>query len=87
MVGIPAKPVQLSRAEQGAIEQFVAYGTPLDVSDPGSADSEALRDQVALLKARLNALEHAVNNASQQQPATPPLGGEAGNLAEKLSGE
>ena len=87
MVGIPAKPVQLSRAEQGATEQFVAYGTPLDVSDPGSADSEALRDQVALLKARLNALEHAVNNASQQQPATPPLGGEAGNLAEKLSGE
>ena len=54
MVGIPAKPVQLSRAEQGAIDRFVAYGTPLDVSDPVKADNEALRDQIAMLKARLN---------------------------------
>jgi len=87
MVGIPAKPVQLSRAEQGAIERFVAYGTPLDCSDPGSADSDALRDQVALLKARLNALEHAINNEAMSAPSTPPLSGDADKLAEKLSGK
>ena len=88
MVGIPAKPVQLSRAEQGAIERFVAYGTPLDCSDPGSADSDALRDQVALLKARLNALEHAIqNDTPSAAPSSPPPGGDADSLAEKLSGK
>lgn len=87
MVGIPAKPVQLSRAEQGAIERFVAYGTPLDLMDPNSQDSDALRDQVALLKARLNALEHAVNSNHQSSQASPPLSVETGSMAEKLPGK
>jgi len=87
MVGIPAKPVQMSRAEQGAIDRFVAYGTPLDCSDPGAADSDALRDQVALLKARLNALEHAVNDANQAKMGSRPAAADAESLAEKRSGK
>ena len=87
MVGIPAKPVQLSKAEQGAIDRFVAYGTPLDCSDPGSADSDALRDQVALLKARLNALEHAVNEQSDVKMPSRPGAKDQKDLAEKLTGK
>lgn len=87
MVGIPAKPVQLSRAEQGAIEQFVAYGTPLDVTDPASADRDALRNQVALLKARLNALEHAVNASNETSKTPSPLSADPDSLAEKLPGK
>lgn len=90
MVGIPAKPVQLSRAEQGAIDRFVAYGTPLDVSDPGLAASDALRDQVALLKARLSALEYAVNevhDANEPQMSAPPAGTETDSRADERSGK
>lgn len=85
MVGIPAKPVQLSKAEQGAIEQFVAYGTPLDCNDPGAADSDALRDQLALLKARINALEHAINEQADVNLAKHPGSQDANDLADKLT--
>jgi serine O-acetyltransferase len=87
MVGIPAKPVQLSRAEQGAIERFVAYGTPLDCDDPGAADSDAIRDQVALLKARINALEHAINQQAEVGLPSRPGAKEATDLADKLPGK
>ena len=87
MVGIPAKPVQLSRAEQGAIERFVAYGTPLDCDDPGAADSDAIRDQVALLKARINALEHAINKQAEVGLPSRPGAKEATDLADKLPGK
>jgi len=87
MVGIPAKPVQLSRAEQGAIDQFVAYGTPLDLDDPSAVEGDMLRDQVALLKARLSALEDAVNAANERAQAPSPLSAEPHDLAEKQPGK
>ena len=88
MVGIPAKPVQLSRAEQGAIDQFVAYGTPLDVADPTKADNEALRDQIALLKARLSAIEFSLRSPAEEVPASPLTpGSEAGQGADKRAGD
>lgn len=87
MVGIPAKQVQLSRAEQGAIDRFVAYGTPLDVSDPVKADNEALRDQIAMLKARLNAIEFSLQSTEESAPAPVPAGSDPAPRPAKRAGD
>ena len=46
-----------------------------------------LRDQVAMLKARLSALEDAVNAANERAQAPSPLSAEPHDLAEKQPGK
>ena len=79
--------MQLSRAEQGAIDRFVAYGTPLDVSDPVKADNEALRDQIAMLKARLNAIEFSLQSTEESAPAPVPAGSDPAPRPAKRAGD
>lgn len=55
-----AKPVHIARAEQKSLDNFVAYGMPVDSIDEPESDSldpEILKAQLNLMKARLSAIE------------------------------
>ena len=73
VVGIPAKAIQ----GQKKVGEFVAYGTPTgNVPDPVARALESMAEQVALLQARLLALESqpAAPSAMLGNPVPPPHG-------------
>lgn len=62
VVGIPAKPLGESRAHDKA--PFAAYGLPQELDFESLGDTaEKLRAQLGMMKARLNALEAALDKA------------------------
>jgi len=73
VVGIPAKAIQ----GQKKVGEFVAYGTPTgNVPDPVARALESMAEQVALLQARLLALESqpAAPSTLLGKPVSPPHG-------------
>jgi serine O-acetyltransferase len=68
VVGIPAKAI-LPKEKTGA---FLAYGTPTgNVSDPVARALEAMAEQLAAMKSRLDAVEEA---EKKFESVTPPVG-------------
>ena len=64
VVGIPAKPIRDVAAPDGKKAPFVAYGIPLEADLETALDTpEKLRAQLGMMKARLNALEAALDKA------------------------
>jgi serine O-acetyltransferase len=65
MVGIPAKPMG-EKAPAPKAPEFLPYGTPCDeIPDPVARVLTALQEEVALLRARLEAQEHVVTPAPE----------------------
>ena len=64
VVGIPARPIKEAQASQGEKAPFAPYGIPLDLEHIDE-NPEKLRAQLGLMKARLNALEAALEKTAK----------------------
>jgi len=78
VVGIPAK--EIRRERRGEKAEFMAYGTPDKIPDPVARALDSLRDQVATLKGRLEALEGGNESVAAPKRGRARTGaGRAGN--------
>lgn len=75
VVGVPGKEVSRRGKKKPTIDDFVAYGTPADISDPVARGVDGLLDHVSTLNARLEALEHQIEQrGAAGQPPIEPVG-------------
>ncbi len=85
VVGIPAKPVG-GRRKTPKEDDFLAYGTPEKIPDPVARALDGLLDQVAALKARLEALEKVPGDSGGDIEGQRFDGNRAGSAPEPRKG-